>query len=79
MAMTATERSRVLRERRARGKVVLTVVLGEDELAEIAKAGYPEAAAADRKAREAAVSVFLSDAAWGFAHCSAVVLSDGNG
>jgi hypothetical protein len=37
MAMTVTERSRVLRERRARGKVVLTVVLGEDELAEIAK------------------------------------------
>jgi hypothetical protein len=31
MAMTATERSRVLRERRAHGKVVLTVVAGEDE------------------------------------------------
>jgi hypothetical protein len=44
MAMTATERSRVLRERRAAGKVVLTVVLGEDELAEIARAGYAEAA-----------------------------------
>jgi hypothetical protein len=38
MAMTATERSRALRERRAAGKVVLTVVLGEDELAEIARA-----------------------------------------
>ena len=34
--MTATERSHVLRERRASGKVVLTVVVGEDELAEIA-------------------------------------------
>ena len=44
MAMTATERSRVLRERRAHGKVVLTVVVGEDELAEIAQAGYSEAA-----------------------------------
>jgi hypothetical protein len=33
MAMTATERSRVLRERRAAGKVVLSVVLCEDELA----------------------------------------------
>jgi hypothetical protein len=44
MAMTATERSRVLRERRACGKVVLTVVVGEDELAEIARAGYAEAA-----------------------------------
>ena len=43
MAMTATERSRVLRERRACGKIVLTVVLGEDELAAIARAGYAEA------------------------------------
>ena len=68
MAMTVTERSRVLRERRARGKVVLTVVLGEDELAEIAKAGYAEAASTDRKARETAVSVFLGDAIWGLTH-----------
>jgi hypothetical protein len=44
MAMTATERSRVLRERRASGKIALTVVVGEDELAEIARAGYAEAA-----------------------------------
>jgi hypothetical protein len=65
MAMTATERSRVLRERRAAGKVVLTVALGEEELAEIARAGYAEAASEDRTAREAAVSVFLSDAVWG--------------
>jgi hypothetical protein len=65
MAMTATERSRVLRERRAHGKVVLSVVVGEDELAEIARAGYAEAASTDRKAREAAVTLFLSDAAWG--------------
>jgi hypothetical protein len=65
MAMTATERSRVLRERRACGKVVLTVVVGEDELAEIARAGYAESASTDRKAREAAVSLFLSDTVWG--------------
>ena len=65
MAKTATQRSRVLRERRASGKVVLTVVVGEDELAEIARAGYTEAASTDRKDREAAVSLFLSDAAWG--------------
>ena len=65
MALTATERSRVLRERRARGKVVLTVVVGEDELAEIARAGYADAASTDRKAREAAVSVFLADTIWG--------------
>ena len=38
---------------------------GEDELAEIARAGYAEVASTDRKAREAAVTLFLSDAAWG--------------
>ena len=54
MAISATERSRVLRERRAHGKVVLTVVVGEDELAEIARAGYAEASSTDRKGREAA-------------------------
>ena len=64
MAMTATERSRVLRERRATGKIVLTVAVSEDELAVIARAGYAKAAS-DRKAREAAVSVFLGDAVWG--------------
>jgi hypothetical protein len=36
-------------------------VVGEDELAEIALAGYAEAASTDRKEREAAVSLFLSD------------------
>jgi hypothetical protein len=41
----------VLRQRRACGKVVLTVVVGEDELAEIARAGYDLAASTDRKAR----------------------------
>jgi hypothetical protein len=65
LAITATERSRVLRERRAHGKVVLTVVAGEDELAEIARAGYADAASTNRKDREAAVSLFLSDTAWG--------------
>jgi hypothetical protein len=65
MAMTATERSRVLRERRASGKIVLTVVVSEDELAAIARAGYAEATSADRTAREAAVNLFLSDSVWG--------------
>ena len=36
-------------------------MVGEDELAEIARAGYAEAAATDRKAREAAVGLFLAD------------------
>ena len=65
MAKMATERSSVQRERRAHGKVALTVVVGEDELAEIAGAGYAEAASTNRKDREAAVSLFLSDAVWG--------------
>jgi hypothetical protein len=65
MALTATQRSRVLRKRRAEGKVVLTVVVGDDELREIARAGYVEATSTDRKDREAAVTLFLSDAAWG--------------
>jgi hypothetical protein len=46
-------------------KIVLTVVVDENELAEIARAGYAEAASTDRKAREAAVTLFLSDAVWG--------------
>jgi hypothetical protein len=65
MAITATERSRLLRERRASGKVVLTIAVSEDELAAIARAGYAEAASTDRTAREAAVNLFLSDSAWG--------------
>jgi hypothetical protein len=65
MAKSATERSPVLRERRACGKVVLTGVLGDDELAEIAGAGYAEASSTDRKDPQAAVTLFLSDAVWG--------------
>ena len=44
---------------------MLTVLLGEDELGEIVRAGYDEAASTDRKDREAAVNLFLSDAVWG--------------
>jgi hypothetical protein len=65
MAKTGTERSRVLRERRAAGKAVLTVAVGEDELAEIARAGYAKADSTNRKDREAAVGAFLGDAVWG--------------
>ncbi len=65
MAMTATERSRALRDRRERGKIVLKVVLSEEELADIARAGYAGATSTDRKEREAAASLFLSDAVWG--------------
>jgi len=68
VAMTATERSRALRGRRAHGKDVLTVLVSEDELAETARAGYAEAVSTDRKTREAAVSLFLSDAVWRLMH-----------
>jgi hypothetical protein len=54
VAMTATERFRVLRARKGRAPVVVS----EDELAEIARAGYAEAASTDRKTREAAVTLF---------------------
>jgi hypothetical protein len=40
-------------------------VVGKDELAEIARAGYAEAASTDRKGREAAISLFLADAVLG--------------
>lgn len=65
MVKTATERSPACCERRACGKVVLIVVVGEGELAEIARAGYAEAASTDRKDREAAVTLFLNDTVWG--------------
>jgi hypothetical protein len=35
---------------------------------EIARAGYAEAASTDRKAREAAVGLFLVDMVWGLMH-----------
>jgi hypothetical protein len=40
---------------------VLNVVVREDD--EIARVGYAEAVSTDRKGREAAVSLFISDAA----------------
>jgi hypothetical protein len=49
-------------------KVVLSVVVGKDELLEIALAGYDDAASTDRRAREAAVGLFLADTVWGLMH-----------
>ena len=46
-------------------RTVLTVAVAEDELQEIARAGYAEAASTNRKDREAAVTLFLNDAVWG--------------
>jgi hypothetical protein len=42
-----------------------SVTISRTSSRRIARAGYVEAASTDRKDREAAVSLFLSDAAWG--------------
>ena len=47
MSMTGTDRVRALRERRRRRQIQLTVVLHEDDLGEIARRGYAEAATTD--------------------------------
>jgi hypothetical protein len=65
MAMTAAERVRAVRERRRRREIQLTVVLHEDDMAEIAKRGYEGAASTNPKLRAEAVSLFVSDTLWG--------------
>jgi hypothetical protein len=45
--------------------VQLTIVLHEDDLAEIAKRGYEGAASTDPKLQAEAVSLFVSDTLWG--------------
>ena len=44
---------------------MLTVVVDEDELAEIGSGGLRRGGLDDRKAREAAVGLFLADTVWG--------------
>jgi hypothetical protein len=65
MAMTASERVRAVRERRRRREIQLTVVMHEDDMAEIAKRGYEGAASTDPKLQAEAVSLFVSDTLWG--------------
>jgi hypothetical protein len=65
MAMTATERVRAVRERRRRREIQLTVVLHQDDLREIARRGYEDAATTDRRRQGEAVSLFISDTLWG--------------
>ena len=59
MSTTSTERMRETRGRRARRDVQLTIVLHEDDVAEIAKRGYEGAASTDPKlqARRSASSL----------------------
>jgi hypothetical protein len=63
MSTTSTERE--TRRRRARREVLLTIVLHEDDLAEIANRGYEGAASTDPKLQAEAVSLFVSDTLWG--------------
>ena len=49
MSTTSTERMRERHRRRARREVQLTIVLHEDDLAEIAKRGYESAASNSRR------------------------------
>jgi hypothetical protein len=65
MPTTSTERMRETRRRRARREVQVTIVLRQDDLATIAKAGpdYLDAVSADPKLQAEADSLFVSDTA----------------
>jgi hypothetical protein len=56
---------REARRRRARREVPVTIVLHEDDLAEIAKRGYEGAASTDPKLQAEAVSLFVADMVFG--------------
>ncbi len=59
---TSTERSKALRARRKKGRIVLKIEVDEADLREIALVGYEGAAATDRDNQAKAVALFLSDA-----------------
>ena len=61
MTTTPTQRVRAHRVRRRRREIQLTIEVSEADLREIARAGYADAASTNRKAREAAVALFVSD------------------
>jgi hypothetical protein len=61
VATTSAERMRPHRARRRRREVQLTIEVSETDLREIALAGYSDAASTDRKRREDAVALFVSD------------------
>ena len=63
---TSTERSKALRARRKKGRIILKVEVDAADLREIALAGYTlagytEAVSTDRNAQGKAVTLFLSD------------------
>ena len=59
---TPAERMRALRERERRGIRRLTIDVSEDDLREIASAGYEGAAGTDHDQQAHAVALFLTDA-----------------
>ena len=59
---TSAERMRALRERQRRGLRRLTVDVSEDDLREIARAGYEGAAGTGHDQQAHAVALFLTDA-----------------
>ena len=59
---TAAERMRAHRERARRGLRRLTVDVSEDDLREIARAGYEGAAGTGHDQQAHAVALFLTDA-----------------
>jgi hypothetical protein len=58
---TAVERMRAHREQARRGLRRLTVDVSEDDLREIAQAGYAGAAGTEQDCRSQAISRFISD------------------
>ena len=61
MATTSAQRTRAHRARWRRREIQLTIDVSETDLREIALAGYSDAASTDRKRREDAVALFVSD------------------
>jgi hypothetical protein len=58
---TSAERMRAHRERARRGLRRLTVDVSEDDLREIAEAGYEDAAGFDQDCRPQTISRFIND------------------
>ncbi len=58
---TSTERSKAMRARRKKGRVVVSIEVDEADLREIVLAGYPDATSTDRAAQGKAISLFVSD------------------
>jgi hypothetical protein len=58
---TSRERMAAHRERRRKNLVQFTVAVAADELAKIARSGYPEVQSEDEKRAVEAISLFITD------------------